>query len=331
MGFDAPWVLLFLTGVPLFVLLSWLRWRHVRRVRQQFGGGRRIGNVSGRLQLVTTLALLVVGSASLIIAAAEPHVVREQKREIYKKRDLVFLLDTSLSMRARDIAPNRIVRASQEIQNFLRYHREYIGRVGLVSFSNSSIVLSYLTSDPSNIFFFLEHLSADAQPGSGTDIGAGISSGLSLLDKERAIDPSLEAGNLLFVLISDGEDYGEKLKEAVQRSSNAGVRIYTVGIGTEMGDYIPVGEEEGRTVFLTDEEGKQILANFDEGTLQWVAESTGGKYFRSRSGDELQGSLGTILQGERMVVDVDTSAQKIPLHWWFLTMGFATLAIRMIW
>jgi len=289
-----------------------------------------VGNPSGRLQFLIMLALATMGSASLIIAAAEPRIERERRQEIYRKIDVVFLLDSSLSMRARDIAPSRLHRAAQEIETFIQHNREDIGRIGMVTFSGSSIVLSYLTSDFSNIHYFLDHLTSDTQQALGTDIGAAIKSGLSVLEKEQAWDEALPATSLIFVLISDGEDHGETVKEAIAQASKTGVRVYAVGIGTDMGDYVPVGEEDGHTLFLVDEKGKQILATFDEGTLQWVAEATGGRYFRSRSGEDLQKNLGAILENERVVVDVKTTVQKIPLHQWFLAVGFVTLTLRLL-
>jgi Ca-activated chloride channel family protein len=327
MGFDAPAVLLLLPAVSLLVVLYWARWRHVRRVRAQFAGAARVGNPSGRWQLALKVSLLVAGSSALIVAAAEPRIARERRQEIYRKVDVVFLLDSSLSMRARDIAPSRFDRAAQEIETFIRKNREDIGRIGLVTFSGSTIVLSYLTSDPSNILFFLDHLRADAEPSFGTDIGGAVAGGLSVLEKERTLDAALDARSLIFVLISDGEDHGETVQAALARASQAGVRIYSVGIGSEMGDYIPIGEEAGRTRFLVDEAGRQILATFDEATLRWVADATGAAYFRSRSGDDLQMNLGAILERARVVADVRVGVQRIPLHRWFLAAAFAALTL----
>ncbi len=329
MGFDAPEVLLLLLAVPGLVVLYVRRWRHVRRVRGPFAASAHRGNPSTGVQFAAMLTLLVAGSASLIIAAAEPRIRREGQRKIYRKLDVVFLLDTSLSMQARDIAPSRLHRAAREIEAFIRHNEAFIGRLGLVGFSGSSVVLSYLTSDPANILFFLDHLTAERQTALDTDIGAAIGSGLSVVTKEQSLDATLDTRHLIFVLISDGEDHGPALKTAVPRVSEAGIRVYTVGIGTEMGDYIPIGEHEGRTVFLADEQGKQLMATFDEETLRWIAGATGGQYFRSRSGEDLQRNLGAILETEQVVVDVEKTAEDVPLHPWFLGAGFVALALRM--
>ncbi len=322
-------MLLLLVMIPVIILLYWFRWVHVGRVRSQFNDVRRAGNPSTRWHFLATVFLVIVGSAALIIAAAEPRIEREIEREIYKKIDVVFLLDTSLSMRARDIAPSRLQRATQEIETFLQDNAEYIGRVGLVSFSGSSLILSYLTSDTSNILFFLDYLGTEDDPTLGTDIGAALKSGLTVLEKEQALDQQLEAKGVIFVLISDGEDHGANLQAEVARAAEASARIYTVGIGTEMGDYIPIGEEEGHTVFLTDQEGKQIMSSFDEATLRSVGEATGGRYFRSRSGSDLKRDLGAILESERTVVNVEKTVAKIPLHPWFLGFAFVALTLRL--
>ena len=186
----------------------------------------RFSHFSTRFRYVRLTFLFVLASGSLILAVAEPQFELKREESIYKKINVVFLLDTSLSMRARDIAPSRIDRAREEIQNFILHRNENIGQIGLINFAGSSVILSYLTEDAQNIVFYLDYLEADLRPEDFT-----------------------------FILISDGEDHGESLQEAVQKAIQLHVRTYTVGLGTETGVFIPIGERDGHTVFLVDEEG----------------------------------------------------------------------------
>ena len=332
MSFGSPSYLNLLYLLPVAIFLFWLILHYLEKVRSQFQMTQvaRVGHVSNQFRYVRLAFLFVLGCGSLILALAEPQMEVTREEEIYRKVNVVFLLDTSLSMRARDIAPSRMQRAREEIQNFILNRSENIGQIGLISFAGSSLILSYLTDDPSNILFYLDYLEADLRPTFGTDIGAGFQNGLVLLEQEQGVDDSLQPEDVTFILISDGEDHGDQLREAVQKSIELGLRTYCVGLGTQLGGYIPIGERDGHTVFLVDEEGTQVLATFDEGTLRWVAAATGGRYYRSESGTELYENLNEILWNERHVIGRQTVTETASLYYWFIVTSFAALALFFI-
>ncbi|MBI4456024.1 MAG: VWA domain-containing protein [Acidobacteria bacterium] len=333
MTFGAPKFLYLLFSLPVAALLFWIILHQVERVRRQFQMRQvlRTSNLSTRARYFRLTLLFVLGCASLILALAEPQVEHQKQREIYQKIDVVFLLDNSLSMRARDLAPSRLERAREEIQNFIIHKANAnIGRMGLVSFSGSSVILSYLTRDASNILFYLDYLEAERLPTFGTDIAGGIKNGTMLVKKEQVLDQSLKTENIIFVLISDGEDNGKGLQDVVAKAAEEGLRIYSIGLGSQTGGYIPLGEQDGQTIYLVDERGKKILATFDEGTLRWVAEATRGLYYRSFTGNQLYQNLSDILWNAREVVGIETVREKTPLHYWFLMAGFAALALFLI-
>jgi Ca-activated chloride channel family protein len=331
-SFGAPKYLNLLFLLPVAVLLFWLILRYITKVRSQFQMDQveRFSHLSTRFRYVRLTFLFVVATGSLILAVAEPQIELKREELIYKKVNVVFLLDTSLSMRAKDIAPSRIDRARQEIQSFILHRNENIGQIGLVIFAGSSVILSYLTEDAQNIVFYLDYLEADLRPTFGTDIGAGFKNAILLFEKEQEIDEGLRPEDFTFILISDGEDHGAGLREAVQKAFQWNVRTYTVGLGTLTGGYIPIGERDGHTVFLVDEEGDRLLATFDEGTLRWVAGATGGRYYRSHTGTELYKNLNEILWNERKVTGTRTVTEKTPLYYWFIVTGFTALAIFLI-
>lgn len=332
MSFHSPNYLNLLYLLPAAVFLFWLIIHHLEKVRSQFQMTQvaRVGHVSTQFRYVRLAFLFVLGCGSLILALAEPQIEVTREEEIYRKVNVVFLLDTSLSMRARDIAPSRMQRAREEIQNFILNRSENIGQIGLISFAGSSLILSYLTDDPSNILFYLDYLEADLRPTFGTDIGAAFQNGLILMEQEQGIDDSLLPEDVTFILISDGEDHGVQLQEAVQKSIELGLRTYCVGLGTQLGGYIPIGEKDGHTVFLREEEGAQVLATFDEGTLRWVAGATGGRYYRSETGGELYENLNEILWNERRVIGRQTVTKTESLYYWFIVTGFSALALFFI-
>jgi len=289
-----------------------------------------LGRLSSSFRHLRLTVFFLVGSGSIILALSEPRFEVEREEDVYRKINVVFILDTSLSMRAKDIAPSRIDRARQEIQNFILHRRENIGQIGLINFAGSSVILSYFTEDAQNILFYLDYLRTDIRPTFGTDIGSGVKNALVLLEKERALDESIRPEDTIFILISDGEDYGETLRQSVQQAANIGIRTYCVGLGTQMGGYIPIGERDGHTVFLLDEAGEKVLATFDEGTMRWVSGATGGRYYRSYTGSDLYGNLNEILWNERKVIGTMKVREQTPLYYWFLVTGFTCLAIFFI-
>ena len=329
MSFGAPQYLNLLFLLPFSILLVWIIFHYIEKVRRQFQLEQvaGLGHVSSQFRYFRLTCWFVLGAGSLILAVAEPQIELKRQENIYRKVNVVFLLDVSLSMRAKDILPSRIERARDEIQNFILHRSENIGQMGLVGFSGSSLILSYLTEDPSNILFYLDYLENDLRPSFGTDIGGAFKNGLVLVEKEQEIEETLRPQDITFILISDGEDHGEALREAVQRAASIGIRTYCVGLGTQLGGYIPIGERDGHTVFLVDEQGDRLLATFDEGTLRWVAGATGGRYYRSETGTELYENLNDILWNERRVIGTRPVTDKIPLYYYFVVTGFSALAL----
>lgn len=315
--------------IPLIGFLFWTIWQRVNSVRSEFNMRRlgRLSNVAGRMVYLRRATWFALSGACLIVALAEPRLEYELTKPIYRKLNVVFLLDTSLSMRARDISPSRLERAAEEIENFILHSSDNIGQIGLVSFSGSSTILSYLTRDPSNILFYLDYLQDDHRPAYGTDIGSALKNALVLLEKEQELEADLRPENVLLILISDGEDHGNLLPQLVQNAANLGLTIYCVGLGSELGGDIPIGERRGRTLFLLDESGQRVPATFDEVTLRGVAAATGGRYFRSRTGGELQENLNQILINERQAIGNETVTEQRSIHLWFILAGFCALGV----
>lgn len=330
MSFSAPRFLELLYFVPIAAVVFFLIVRYVEKTRRPLRMSQvvRTSHVSSRFRYVRLALFFMLGCASLIVALAQPEMEQKKRREIYQKIDVVILLDNSLSMRSRDVPPSRIERAREEIHNFIAHKgNTNIGRLGLVSFAGSSVIVSYLTKDVATILFYLDYIEAEKDPSFGTDIGSGIKNAMSLIEREQGLEPTLKPDSVIFILISDGEDNGKEMRAAVAAAAEKGIRIYSVGFGSSTGGYIPMGEQDGQTVFLTDEDGKKVLATFDESTLRYVAAATRAFYYRSYTGGELYKNLNDILWRERQIIGEETVTEKTPLHYLFLVAGFAVLAI----
>ena len=186
--------------------------------------------------------------------------------------DLVVAFDTSKSMLATDVAPNRLARAKLAVQDLLA---ELAGdRIGLVAFAGSAFVQCPLTLDRNAFRESLEAVEVGLIPRGGTNLTAALESGLEAFEGHQGSHQAL-------VLITDGEDHEGKLDDAIKRATERGVKIFTVGIGTAEGELIP--EEAGG--FLKDRKGQVIKSRLDEDTLKKLAIDTGGVYLHAAGAD----------------------------------------------
>jgi Ca-activated chloride channel family protein len=295
--------------LKLFFLLAallpcWLYFLHgKRRSRRILGIGfalKRVSHFSSLRKDAIRCLLLNLVMAAMIVALAHPQRIEEQKAPKPGVLDVVFLLDTSPSMRATDIQPSRLARALDVIGAFSRAKLEQ-DRVGLVSFAGASLIISHLTEDANNIGYYLDYLREDATISHGTNIGSGLMNALTVIRKEAEVNPAAARNKKVFILLSDGEDNSAELEGAVAAVRAQKVKVHTVGVGSLEGAPIPIADERGRTIFLEDEQGKRIISRFDERALQWIADQTGGKYYRSLSGFELDKTFSQIARSERGV------------------------------
>jgi Ca-activated chloride channel homolog len=276
--------------------------------------------------ITTTLAL-----AALVLALAQPQWVRQVVHPELKKMDLVFLIDTSPSMRAEDIRPSRLERALEVIAAFCERKPER-DRIGLVAFTGGSVVLSYLTEDPNNIRYYLNYLHDDRVQRLGTNIGRALNNGLTVLNREYEINPAAANNKRVFILISDGEDHGAELNNAVGSVKTAGIKVHTIAIGSAQGAPIPVAWEQTPTRYLLNAKGEPVISYLDERTLRWLAQETGGAAYRAFTGQELPQMLSRIVDTEREIEGFKQILEFRDLHQEFLFAAFGlfltTILIR---
>jgi len=182
--------------------------------------------------LRTSLTLLAL--SAIVVALARPQSDPQEVEVETKGRDVVFLLDVSRSMLARDVAPNRLDRAKLWINDLVdELHGD---RVGLVAFAGSSTVVSPLTTDKLFFKLALEELDTTAVPRGGTNIGDAIR---RTMDMVFTGDDESEFAHRDIVLITDGEDQESLPVQAAQAAGAKGVRILALGIGSRDGSLVP--------------------------------------------------------------------------------------------
>jgi Ca-activated chloride channel homolog len=297
--------------LPVLVACWALHYAYVRAARRRAlvtPRFARLSRRSTRLREAGVLVVTLVAAGSLLFALLRPQVLLAQRTPELERQDLVLLLDRSASMRAHDISPSRFSRAILEIRNFLQHKPEGIDRVGLVGFADASLILSYLTTDLDTVSFYLDWIDGDTQTFLGTDIGAALKSGMEVARKDDR--PTRK----VFVLISDGEDYGAELNRQLNIYRTAGFRVHCIGIGSDHEVPVPIFGADGKETLLRDEEQRVVKTTFSEATLRQIASVTGGRYIRSSSGTELASGLAAIVNGERRIVGWKTTTEYRDLY-----------------
>ena len=312
-----PLALLWLAVLlPVLLAVSYAA-RRRREADDAFGGApslRRGPSVwRRRLQ-----ELLLLGAIVLVVtAAARPQWGEEERPLTRLGIDIAIALDISRSMTATDIEPSRAAAAAAAIDELFNHLRG--DRVVLVTFGGDAFERSPLTLD----LEALRQLIARAQDEPafvrpGTNLGAALEATLRLLD----IDGAAETQTI--VLISDGEDLGGDLDDALDAAADAGVRVFTVAAGTADGGAMPArasGDEDGTGAGAPSGE----LSRADRPTLQRIADATGGDL---RELGELPGLAVEFQRLRQSAFDEGVNSAPIERFQWFLGAALLLLGLQ---
>ncbi len=213
---------------------------------------------------------LLLGSLLFFVIALIGPQVGKKLTEVKRKGiDIVIALDTSISMNAEDVKPNRLMRAKYETGKFIDKLRG--DRVGLVAFAGTSYLQCPLTLDYSAAKLFLDAVDTGVIGTQGTAIADAIGTSLKTFKTE-------EKKHKVVIVISDGEDHEGDISSVTEEAANEGVIIYSVGVGTLTGAPIPV-YDKGEAGFKRDRAGRVVTTSLEELTLRQIATTTGGKYY----------------------------------------------------
>ncbi len=264
--------------VPVAALLLRLGAVRARTRTREFVGALapRLVRAGGEHLSRSVFALAAVAVA--IVALARPAwgvVMQDVERE---GLELVVLLDVSRSMLAEDAAPNRLERARLAVGRLIDRLEESGGhRIGLVAFAGLPVVRAPVTSDYAYVRDRLATTSPSDVPRGGTLIGDAVRRSVGLLDRGD-VSADVPVHDRVVILLTDGEDHESFPREAAQGAAEAGVVIYSVGIGDPSdGGRIPIRGDDGRRSFVS-HGGSDVVSRLDEDTLRAMATSTGGGY-----------------------------------------------------
>lgn len=262
-------------GVAACALLYWLlrllRARN-RSLLTRFAGDtllpRLIEGVSPARRSLKTL-LMMAGILAVFAALARPQKGYEWQEVSRKGIDIAIAIDTSKSMLAADIVPNRLDRAKLAVADFVQKAKG--DRIALIPFAGTAFVLCPPTLDYDALLQSLQMLDTDIMPRPGTNLAAAIATGVETL--------SHTANQKVLIILSDGEELEGSALKAAKEAATAGLKIYTVGVGSPAGELLMIRTKNGNTSFLKDSSGNPVKSRLDEESLRQIAEESGGAYY----------------------------------------------------
>jgi len=306
-----PWFWALLIIPFLLVLFVRAERRAALRLRE-FVSERLLPNLArtvDRRRRNLRFALVLVSLALAISALAQPrwgYIYDEAKR---KGLDLIFAVDTSRSMLSNDVPPSRLQRvklAAQDLINELQGDR-----VGLIAFAGRAFLQAPLTIDYDAAVEAINDLDINTIPEGGTNISEAIDLAVRTFGKSAI-------GNRALIIFTDGEELSGDASKTAIAAADAGVRIFTVGVGTPEGSLIPINGEDGGTGFLKDSSGQIVKSKLDEKRLKEIAESTNGFYLHLDDGPRTMKQLFTEGLEKMQAGDIDARLSRRPIeryHW----------------
>jgi Ca-activated chloride channel family protein len=263
------WLSFVVVGLGGLLLLR-LRRHEVRlAVFAEEALARRLTPELDRRRRVVRIVLRAVALLLVVVALAGPKWGfhwEEVKREGI---DLIVAIDTSRSMLATDVKPNRLERAKLAVLDLVQFLQG--DRIGLVAFAGTAFLECPLTLDYAAFERSLHATEVGLIPRGGTALARAIETSLAGFEAREGKHEAL-------ILITDGEDHEGDLEAAVQHAVEKGVKIYTVGIGTSEGELVP--QTGGGGGYVKDRSGQVVKSRLNEEVLQNVALETSGAYVR---------------------------------------------------
>ena len=312
--FASPWAFVLLAGLPAW---WWLRMRR-RPPAIVFSRAATLAQAPAARNWTTRLvvALRTLAIVAMVVALARPRAGVREEQVLSDGIDIMIALDISSSMLAEDFQPeNRLAVAKDRIKEFILGRRG--DRIGLIAFAGEALTQVPLAVDYPVLLQATDNIDAGMLE-DGTAIGTAIATAANRLR-------DAPGRSRVLILLTDGENNRGAIdpRTAAQAAHAVGVRIYTIGVGTEGVAPVPVG----RGVFGLRYENRPV--RIDEALLQDVARTTGGRYFRARDAAALQHITAQIDQLERVPVRVKRYVRYADLYRAPLGLALALLVLEL--
>ena len=275
----------------LFVFVGNVLWKKKKqRHFAEAGLLSKIAPTTSTFKAILKVVIFSLGLSFLILSLVNPKMGTQLKTVKREGVDIVFALDVSKSMLAEDIAPNRLEKSKQIISKVI----ENLGsdRIGVIVYAGSAYPLLPITTDHASAKMFLQNANPDMVSSQGTAINEALDLAITYYNND-------DQTNKFLIILSDGEDHEAQTISLAETLTESGVKVFTVGVGTESGQPIPL-RKNGRMTYKKDRKGEVVITQRHAEVLKEIAEKTQGRYI---DGNRTEKPVNAI-------VDVIANAQK---------------------
>ncbi|MEN8765044.1 MAG: VWA domain-containing protein [Wenyingzhuangia sp.] len=321
---EAPiyFYMLFILPLLLGVLLYKFWWQ--KNTQKAFASSELIQKLApdySTFKATVKWLFLSLGITSLVLALVNPKI--GIKLETVKREgvDIVFALDVSKSMLAEDIAPNRLEKAKQIISKTI----DQLGsdRVGVIIYAGNPYPLLPITTDQSAARLFLKNAAPDMVSSQGTAINEALNMAKTYYDNE-------DQTNKYLVILSDGEDHEEDTIDKAESIGEEGIKVITIGIGTEKGGVIPEVVNGFKKGLKKDKNGEVVITQRHVKVLQEIAAKANGFYV---DGNKTSTSVNKIIEVLSKAKKTEFESKQFSEYksqfQWFIGLGIIWLVLDM--
>ena len=323
MTFGAPQWLWGLFLIPLLIALFIRSERRGLKRLQEFVSARLLPQLAGtvnRPRRILRFALQLLGLALAIVSLAQlrwGYTFEDVKR---KGLDLLIAVDTSRSMLSNDVQPTRLDRVKLAIQDLISQLQG--DRVGLIAFAGRAFLQAPLTIDYDAVVEAVNDLDTKTIPEGGTNISSAITLATQSFGKSAM-------GNRVLVIFTDGEELSGDAVKTAKEAADAGVQIFTVGVGTPQGSLIPVTGDDGQTSFVKDSSGQVVKSKLDDKRLREIAQTTGGFYLHLENGPRTMQQIQNEGLAKMQAAELDVRLSRRPIERYEWPLGAALIALAL--
>jgi Ca-activated chloride channel family protein len=312
--------LLFILPVVVVIFLFNLYWK--RKKQREFGDLEIIKRLSPERSFfkpVLKLGVILLALVALIFGLVNPKVGTKVETVKREGIDIVFAMDVSKSMLAEDVAPNRLDKSKQIVSQIINQLGS--DRIGIVAYAGSAFPVLPITTDYSVAKMFLQSMSPGMVSSQGTSLDEAIKLSGTYFDEKSKTSK-------LLILISDGEDHSEGAEVAAEDAKKLGMKIITIGLGTEKGGTIPLKKNGIVESYQRDNNGEVVITKLNPNSLATIAKITGGGYVNGNNTKEvldyIKNTLDKIQKTEFQATEMAGFQSQFQ---WFLAMAFVLLLV----
>ncbi len=290
--FEDPIYIWLLWLIPLLFILRLAGWNKKRKRAKKFGDSSLLALLTpdvSKYRPTVKFWLQMVALAVLILMLARPQMGTKISHEKRNGIEAIICMDISNSMKAEDVAPNRLDKSKMLVENLVDHFTN--DKVGLVVFAGDAFVQLPITSDYVSAKMFLQNIDPSLIGTQGTDIARAIQVAMHSFTQQDKVGRAI-------IVITDGEDHEGGAEKAAEEARKKGINVFILGVGNTKGAPIP----DGQGGYMNDASGQVVMSALNENMCQQIAKAGSGTYIHvdntSEAQDELNDALTKLQKGE---------------------------------